>query len=408
MTPTANGNLARVEETRDLRYEDGRPRMKRNTVDVVGRSFCKKGEDICGDSFKVFRAPDSTVVVLSDGLGSGIKANVLSTLTVEIVGGLASGNLSTYEMVETLIATLPVCKWRGIAYSTFSILRIYDTGQATLVEYDSPVSLRVRAGDRVTPILGSEIDVLGKTIRESHFRMRPGDVVLQMSDGIIHAGVGTTMRMGWQEEGVQSYMSHVAYLAEGDPGRLAELIMKQANELWEDSPGDDGTVVGTRYRRARNSIVVTGPAGDPKDTPRMITDFLAGSGKKIVAGGTTSHLVAEKIGKEIEIDFRYLDTGLPPTAKIEGIDLVTEGMLTLNRAVDYLRNGIPEGEENAATELVKTLMDCDGITFMVGTARNPAHQNANFPPEMLLRRSVVEKLAELLRENGKTVEISYY
>lgn len=382
--------------------------MKQYTVDVIGKSFCKKGEDTCGDSFKVFHAPDSTVIVLSDGLGSGVKANVLSTLTVEIVGGLATGNLSTHEMVETLIATLPVCKWRGIAYSTFSILRIYATGQATLVEYDSPVSLRLRGGVRVSPAIGSEVQILDKTIRETHFKLRPGDVFLQMSDGIIHAGVGTTMRMGWQEEGVQSYLSHVAHLAEGDPERLVDIVLKQANELWESAPGDDGTVVATRYRKARNAVVITGPAGDRRDMPRMLNDFIGAQGMKVIAGGTTSHLVAEKLDKDVEIDLAYIDSGLPPTAKIEGIDLVTEGMLTLNKVVDYMKHSIPENEENAATKLHDLLVSCDGITFMVGTARNAAHQNANFPPEMLLRRSVIETLAALLRDQGKTVEVSYY
>ncbi len=382
--------------------------MKDYTVDVIGSSFCKNGEDICGDSYKVFQTPESTVVVLSDGLGSGIKANVLATLTVEIVGGLISGNLSTHEVVETLIATLPVCKWRGIAYSTFSILRIYDTGQATLVEYDSPTSLRIRDGERVYPMTGSELEVFGKSIRESHFRLRPGDLFVQMSDGIIHAGVGTTLRMGWQEEGVQSYLSHVAPTSGGDPNKLATSITRQARDLWMSNPGDDGTVVVTRYRKARNASVITGPASDKKEMPRMLNDFLNSSGAKIVCGGTTSHLVAERLKKDVEIDFKYLDSGLPPTAKIEGMDLVTEGMLTLNKVVDYMKHGIPDCEENAATELLNILRSSDGISFMVGLARNAAHQNANFPPELLLRRTVVETLAGLLRQEGKTVEVNYY
>jgi len=382
--------------------------MKRYTVDVAAKSFNKKGEDICGDSHKVFRTPDSTVVVLSDGLGSGVKASVLSTLTVEIVGGLVSGNLSTHEVVETLISTLPVCKWRGIAYSTFSILRIYDTGQATLVEYDSPTSLRLRNGVKVSPVSGSEIEILGKSIRESHFRLRPGDITIQMSDGVIHAGVGGVLRMGWQEEGVQSYLSHVAPLAEGDPDKLAAYVINQADDLWARDPGDDGTVVTARYRKARNCTLITGPAGQRADMPRMVNDFLASDGTKIVCGGTTSHIVAERMGRELEVDFKYLDSGLPPTAKIEGIDLVTEGILTLNRAVSYIRNGIPDCEENAATEIVRSLKSCDGISFMVGTARNAAHQNENFPTELLLRRTVVETLASLLRQDGKTVEVNYY
>ena len=382
--------------------------MKNYTVDVIGKSFCKAGEDTCGDSYKVFRAPDSTVIVLSDGLGSGIKANVLSTLTVEIVGGLVTGNLSTHEVVETLIATLPVCNWRGIAYSTFSILRIYDTGQAALVEYDSPTSIRLKSGSKVTPIVGAEIDVLGKSIRESHFRLKPGDMFVQMSDGIIHAGIGTDLRMGWQEEGVRAYLEHVAPAADGDPDRLTASMLNQARELWHFEPGDDGTVVAAKYRKARNATIVTGPAGNPADTPRMLSDFLASGGQKIVCGGTTSHLVANRLGRPIDVDFEYLDSGLPPTAKIAGIDLVTEGMLTLNRAVDYLKRGVPDCEENAATKLLEILNDCDGISFLVGTARNAAHQNASFPPELLLRRTVVETLASLLRREGKTVEVNYY
>lgn len=382
--------------------------MKNYAVDVIGKSFCKAGEDTCGDSYKVFRAPDSTVIVLSDGLGSGIKANVLSTLTVEIVGGLVTGNLSTHEVVETLIATLPVCNWRGIAYSTFSILRIYDTGQAVLVEYDSPASLRLKSGTKVTPMIGTEIDVLGKSIRESHFRLKPGDMFLQMSDGIIHAGIGTTLRMGWQEEGVQAYLEHIGPASEGDPDRLTASVLNQARELWHSQPGDDGTVVAAKYRKARNATIVTGPAGNPADTPRMLNDFLSSPGQKIVCGGTTSHLVADRLGKPVDVDFEYLDSGLPPTAKIQGIDLVTEGMLTLNRAVDYLKRGIPDCEENAATRILDVLQGCDGISFMVGTARNAAHQNASFPPELLLRRTVVEKLASLLRREGNTVEVNYY
>lgn len=382
--------------------------MKEYAVDVTGSHFCKNGEDICGDSYKVFRAPESTVVVLSDGLGSGIKANVLSTLTVEIVGGLVSGNLSTHEVVETLIATLPVCKWRGIAYSTFSILRIYDTGQATLVEYDSPTSLRLRNGQRVYPMGGSEVEILGKSIRESHFRLQPGDMFVQMSDGIIHAGVGTALRMGWQEEGVQSYLSHVAPAAEGDPDKLAATITRQASDLWMSDPGDDGTVVVTRYRQARNAAIITGPAGNRQDMPRMLGDFLSATGQKVVCGGTTSHLVAERLNSDVEIDFKYLDSGLPPTAKIKGVDLVTEGMLTLNRVVDYMKHGVPDCEENAATELLGVLRDSDGVSFLVGLARNAAHQNANFPPELLLRRTVVETLSSLLRQEGKTVEVNYY
>ena len=382
--------------------------MKEYAVDVCGNNFCKNGEDICGDSYKVFHNQDSTVVVLSDGLGSGVKANVLSTLTVEIVGGLMSGDLSTHEVIETLIASLPVCKSRGIAYSTFSILRIYDHGQATLLEYDSPTALKIKGGEKVSSIIGSEIEVFGKLIRESHFKINPGDMIMQISDGIVHAGIGATLRMGWQEEGIQSYLKHVAPLADGNPDKLANYVLKQAAELWLSNCGDDGTVVATKYRKAINAVIITGPAGEKRDTPKMIKEFLKTDGIKIVSGGTTSHLIADKLGQTLEVDMKYIDSGLPPTAKIKGVDLVTEGMLTLNRIVEYLKYGNQPCEENAATKMLNILLACDGIKFMVGTARNSAHQNANFPPELLLRRTVVEAIVNLLKEKGKTVEINYY
>jgi hypothetical protein len=146
--------------------------MKKYAVDVSTRQFYKKGEDICGDAYKVVRTPDSTIIVVSDGLGSGVKANVLATLTVEITGGLFQGDLSLHEIAESLIATLPVCKWRNIAYSTFSIARIYDTGQVAIAEYDSPSFIMLRDGRKPEVIPSNELDVVGKTIRESYFRMQ--------------------------------------------------------------------------------------------------------------------------------------------------------------------------------------------------------------------------------------------
>ncbi len=382
--------------------------MKRYAVDVEARQFPKHGEDICGDSYKVFRTSDSTVIALSDGLGSGVKANVLSTLTVEIVGGLVTGELSAREVVETLVATLPVCKWRGVAYSTFSILRIFDNGLATLIEYDCPSSLLVRRDEKVIPIAGNNLNIMSKEIRESHFRLKPGDMCLQMSDGIVHAGIGATLNLGWQEEGIKSYLAKTLDQTRGEPKLIADKVINQANDLWLYEPGDDGTAITTRYRRARNKVVITGPAEDRNDTPKMIEEFLAFSGDKIVCGGTTSHLVADRIQKEMQVDHKYMESGLPPTAKLSGMELVTEGMLTLNRAVDYIKNGVPDKEENAATELLDRLSEADGIRFMVGSARNAAHQNARFPTQMLLRRSVVETLAEELRKTGKTVEVLHY
>ncbi|HOP80006.1 MAG TPA: SpoIIE family protein phosphatase, partial [Armatimonadota bacterium] len=369
--------------------------MKSFAVDVAVRQFSKKGEDIYGDAVKVSQTPDSTIIVMSDGLGSGVKANVLATLTVELASGLFQGDLSLHEIIETLIATLPVCKWRNIAYSTFSIVRIYDTGHVTVAEYDSPGLIYLREGNSAVPISTTERTIFDRTIRESYFKMNPGDMLVMYSDGILYAGVGEGLRMGWQEEGILEYVSEIVPTLSNDSKELADAIADRAIGFWANRPGDDGTVLCAKYRKARLATVLSGPPMDRGLVGRQIMDFLASPGAKIVCGGTTSHLVADYLNEELQLDERFLDTDLPPTGKIRGIDLVTEGILTLSRAAEYLKNGIPEDKADGATALLDQLLKADGIKFIVGMARNPAHQNTGLPDSIFLRRTVVEDLATL-------------
>lgn len=382
--------------------------MKSYAVDIATRQFSKKGEDICGDAVKVSYTPDSTIIVVSDGLGSGVKANVLATMTVELASGLFKGELSLLEIVESLVATLPICKWRNIAYSTFAIVRIYDTGHVTVAEYDSPTLLYLRGGSRPAPFAAVEHTILDKTIRESHFRLKTDDTVLLYSDGIVYAGVGEGLAMGWQEDGILEYVTQNAPKLLGDPTKVVNSVADTALKFWHERPGDDGTVLCAKYRKAKHATVLTGPPSERSMVQRMIKDFLGGRGSKIVCGGTTSHIVADHLKRELVPDERFLDTDLPPIASLQGVDLVTEGILTLSRASEYLTKGRPEGKIDAATVLLDKLASADGISFMVGTARNPAHQNTGLPESIFLRRTVVENLAKLLEAEGKETELRYY
>ncbi len=382
--------------------------MKSFAVDVAVRQFSKKGEDICGDAVKVSHTPDSTIIVLSDGLGSGVKANVLATLTVELASGLFQGDMSLHDIVESLIATLPVCKWRNIAYSTFCVIRIYDTGHVTVAEYDSPGVIHLTDTNRPAQITTTEKVICEKAIRESYFKMRPEDMLMLYSDGIVYAGVGEGLRMGWQEEGILDYVSEVAPELAGNVDKLANAVADRAVSFWANRPGDDGTVVCAKYRKATLATVLTGPPGDSSKKSKQLKDFLASKGAKIVCGGTTSHILADHLKKELVMDERFLDTDLPPTGKLAGMDLVTEGTLTLSRAAEYLKQGPPNGREDAATALLELLLQADGIRFLVGTARNPAHQNTGLPDSIFLRRTVVENLVAELEERGKETELVYY
>lgn len=382
--------------------------MKSFAVDIATRQFSKKGEDTCGDAVKVSHTPDSTIVVMSDGLGSGVKANVLATMTVELASGLFQGELSLLEIVETLIATLPVCKWRNIAYSTFSIVRIYDTGHVTVAEYDSPTLLHLRGGNRPIALASTERTILDKTIRESYFRLKPNEAIMLYTDGIVYAGVGEGLAMGWQEDGILEYLSQTAPGLVVDCTRIADSVAETALGFWHGRPGDDGTVLCARYRKARHATVLTGPPMDRGLIGRMLRDFMGRKGTKIACGGTTSRLLADHLGQELVPDDRYLDTDLPPVARLQGLDLVTEGILTLSRATEYLSRGRPVGRTDAATDLLDQLVSADGVTFMIGTARNPAHQNTGLPDSIFLRRTVVENLATQLEVLGKETELVYY
>ncbi len=382
--------------------------MKQFAIDIAIRQFSKKAEDTCGDATKVAKTHDSTIIVVSDGLGSGVKANVLATLTVELASGLFRGDLSVHEIVDTLIATLPVCKWRNIAYSTFCTVRIYDTGQVTVAQYDSPSIIHIDSEGRAEKVFGAELEVSGKLIQESHFRMQPDDILMLYTDGIVYAGVGGGLKMGWQEEGILDYVSAIAPSTDGDPRKLADAVADRALEYWSYKPGDDGTVLCARYRKARMMTVLTGPPADRALVPKMLRDFFGREGAKIVSGGTTSHLAADYLHEQLEMDDRFLDSDLPPSAKLAGVDLVTEGILTLSRSSEYLKNGVPAGKFDAAVMLVNQLLNADGITFMIGTAKNPAHQNTGLPDSIFLRRRVVEDLAAQLREKGKEIELVFY
>jgi hypothetical protein len=283
-----------------------------------------------------------------------------------------------------------------------------DTGQVTVAEYDAPSIIYLGAGSKVETIRGTERTILDKTIRESYFKLNPDDMLVSFSDGIVLAGVGEGLRLGWQEEGILDYVSELAPALSGEPSQLTDLVTEQALTYWAKRPGDDGTVLCAKYRKARLATVLTGPPADRALVPKMLKEFLNSKGAKIICGGTTSHLVADHLQQELKMDERLLDSGLPLTGKLSGIDLVTEGILTLSRAAEYMKRGRPSEKVDAASLLIDHLLTADGIKFMVGTARNPAHQNTGLPDSLFLRRTVVETLATQLQSKGKEVELVYY
>ncbi|MEI6100691.1 MAG: SpoIIE family protein phosphatase, partial [Eubacteriales bacterium] len=210
-------------------------------VETSAKSLKKYGEELCGDKVEMIRSNDKVTVVLADGLGSGVKANILATLTSKIAATMLSEGADIVEVVETIVSTLPVCKVREIAYSTFSILQVDNNGLARLVEFDNPEALLLRDGKEVK-IEKKTMDVEGKMIRESNFTMKPGDACILFSDGAVHAGVGKLLNFGWQRANIVEYMDNY-YKTDMPARQITSQLLSACNSLYTDQPGDDTTVV---------------------------------------------------------------------------------------------------------------------------------------------------------------------
>ncbi len=389
-------------------------------VDIYSQSLLKKGEELCGDMVNVIRRPDETILVLADGMGSGVKANILATLTSKIISTLMIGNAGIDECVETISETLPVCRERGIAYSTFTIVRVKHNGEVYTAEFDGPEFVMLRNGVLDEP--EKEMRVIGgKEVWESHFFAEPEDMIVSFSDGVIHAGIGRLINLGWKRVNVMEFIQR-NYDRKMSSRTMTRNLLEVCNHLYEGEPGDDTTVATVRIMPRTTTRVMVGPASSAEIDGEQVRRLMAASGKKIVCGGTTSKIVARELGKKIDVDLKYYDDDVPPTAYIEGVDLVTEGILTLSAAEKLMEacqkeygsnvkssDPVNLEKKDGATKLVKMLVqDCTDIVFMMGQADNPAHQNIDAPINLSIKVRIIQHMAELLEQMGKKSVIEYY
>lgn len=377
-------------------------------AEVAVAQLSKNGEELCGDKVEVTRAGETTTVVISDGLGSGVKANILATLTTKIASSLLKRGIPLEEVVNTVSQTLPVCRERKIAYSTFHIVKLRPSGEATVVEYDSPASFLLRGG-RVVPFPTHEKVVAGKTVKEGRLSLMENDFIVAVSDGVIHSGIGGLLKLGWNWNGISNQL--LAYSADCSAQDVARGILDCCNGYYMGQPGDDSTVVAIKLRRPRQLTLLTGPPSDASMDEKVVRRLMLAPGKKVVAGGTTANVVGRVTSKKVAVDLSYHDPEVPPTASIEGIDLVTEGVLTLTAAIDRLDNHrrLSDGSfRDGATLLARLLLEADKISILAGTAINPAHQNPNFPARINIKTQVLERLRTKLEAIGKQVEVEWF
>lgn len=390
--------------------------MNNLCADIGYSSIFHYGEELCGDHVDVIEQGDnSTVIVLADGLGSGVKASILSTLTSKIISTMMSEGLSLEDCVSTVAATLPVCSERGVAYSTFTIMHLVNNEDMDLIQYDNPPVFLLRDGESFD-YPKTEMNIGGKTIYKSRIRLKEGDIFFAMSDGCPHAGVGIKYNFGWEMKDIIDFMSTL-YYSGYTAKTLSTILLDEVDRLYDHKPGDDATVCAVKIRKRAPMNLLFGPPSNRDDCDKMMSLFFSKGGKHIVCGGTTSSIAAKYLGKPVVPKLDFEDKDIPPIATIEGVDLVTEGVITINRVLEYAKDYIADNKsytkwsmkKDGASMIARLLFEeATDISFFVGRAINPAHQNPDLPINFSIKMQLVTELVDCLKQMGKRVKVSYF
>ncbi len=374
--------------------------------------FCERknheGERICGDVFltKKIKEENRVIAVLSDGLGHGVKANILATLTSTMALSFTEEHKDEKKIAEIIMNTLPVCSERKISYSTFTILDIEKDGFTTIIEYDNPQAFVIRNNK----LLNLEWQCLllearnnkGKEIKTCKFNPEKGDRIIFCSDGIVQSGLGSTKYPGgWGHENLEKF---VLENVKNNPGISAEkLASKVVGRAYHNDGyhAKDDTSCGVVYfRQPRKLLLSTGPPFDKENDAKLASKVQNFEGKKIISGATTGDIIARELELDIEDSNKFTSQDLPPVSFMKGVDLITEGILTLTRVTDLLKNydSSEMPGRGPADQVIDLLLNSDEIHFLVGTRINEAHQDPTLPVELEMRRNVIKRLANILEE----------
>lgn len=385
-------------------------------ADIGYKSINHYGEQLCGDHVDIVEQNEnSTVIVLADGLGSGVKASILSTLTSKIISTMMAEGLPIEECVSTIAATLPVCSVRGVAYSTFTIIHILNNQTAEIIQYDNPQVIVIRDCKNYD-YPKTEMNIGGKKIYKSTIRLEENDIFVAMSDGCPHAGLGLAYNFGWKRDDIISFMETMSvngYTAKN----LSTILVDECFKLYGGKPGDDATACIVRIRKREPMNMLFGPPSNRDDCDRMMSLFFSKEGKHIICGGTTSSIAAKYLRKPLVPTLNFERSDVPPIAKLEGVDLVTEGVITVNKVLEYARDYLAENEKyeewnfskDGASLICRLLFEeATDINFYVGRAVNPAHQNPDLPINFNIKMNLVEELSKCLGKMGKRIKVSYF
>lgn len=393
--------------------------MNRNLyIEVEAKQLNHHEEKICGDVFlkKRIKEDRRIIVVLSDGMGHGVKANVLATLTATMALNFTVEHRDPEKIAEIIMKTLPVCSQRRISYATFTVLDLEIDGKVSILEYDNPPVMVFRnnralnLSRQVIELQNSELQ--GKKLTISSFYPKLFDRIVIVSDGVSQSGMGSEKYpFGWETENIITYVESVLDMDDKISAvKLSEKIVNKAVANDRYVLKDDTSCVSVYFRLPRKLLIITGPpisASSDKELAEIVKNY---DGKKIICGGTTTNIISRELNIKVVDSLEFTDNELPPISFMEGIDLVTEGILTLNKVWKILSNLGPEYRpgKGPADQIVKLILESDHIDIIVGTKINEAHQDPNVPVDLEIRRTITSRIADVLENKLlKHITIKY-
>ena len=374
-------------------------------IDIDCAQEKKYNQNTYGDYFLSKRYPDmgTLIAVLSDGLGSGIKANILATMTATMLLKFVEAGADIKTACEVIMNSLPVCQVRKISYSTFSVAHCSEDGEVKIVEEGNPNFIYISEGKVIEP----EYKVIDSdTFKNRHMhvykiKLKLGDRLIFCSDGVTQAGLGNPeLKLGLRRSGlIRFLLEKIKDKPDISSSELAKFVVRVAvNTEVDRKPKDDTSCCVIYYREPRRALIFTGPPYHQEKDNEYANEFYNSKAKKAICGGTTANLISRELNIPVRCDIARSVGKLPAVSQLEGVDLVTEGILTLTRTVEYLENGFHDKEKNAAYELMQFLLSSDCIEFMVGAKLNQAHYDPNLPIEIEIRKNIVKKMAKILED----------
>ncbi len=384
------------------------PDEPRKYVETVNSQAAKKPGGICGDYIITERTAEATTTVLADGIGTGIKAHVAAVMCASRLMELLRVGFTLRETCRKIIDTMHAARTTDIPFSAFSVCRVLVSGHATVMSYEipSPVLINNRLAaylpkQRVFP-MGLEM------IGEVNCMLEYGDGIIMVSDGVSQAGLGQQYRMGWGIEGACDFINGL--LAQGTRIRdIPKKVVGNVRDISGTTYGDDTSCSLLLCREAQVLNVLTGPPARKTSDEKVVKEFVAMRGMKVVCGSSTSEIVARSLGRPIEIKTISNAYHKPPSYYIKGIDYATEGAITLNQVYNILGEAPEKLEpDSSVSDLYRFFHAADTINFLVGTAANTGHEHIVFRQMGIFPREVIVKLlAERLKSMGKLINIIY-